>query len=696
MQKLSILLNFINKINNMSLYSLFTPSLILMILCMLILPLPTFFLDLFFTFNIVISIIILIVSMVVTDVLNFSSFPIVSLLSTLLRLSLNVASTRVILLNGHTGSYSAGRIIESFGVFLIGKNFFIGIIVFIILVIINFIVVTKGSGRIAEVGARFILDAMPGKQMAIDADLNAGIISEREAKERRINVYKEADFYGSMDGASKFIRGDAVAGILIIIVNIVGGLVIGITQHNMSFLQAAKTYSILTIGDGLAAQIPSLIISIASGIILTRVGSDKINVSKQIINQIFDNSQVIFLSSVIFGIFSLIPGMPNFIFLSFTISLLILSWYLYNKNYISKNFSKVSNVKKNKLLGFSWNDIQFEHLIALELSSIFFQSIYKDKYNYLLKKIYFLRKNIAKDFGFLISDIYLINNRKLEDGQYKILIKGAEIGCGYVFLDKLLAINNSNSIITVPGIKVKEPVFDLPAFWIHPDNKEKIIKKKLLIVEPNSVIITHINNIIRKNLYELFGLQETQQLLDRISQTYPRLVEYLIPNIISITMLHSILQNLLRENIPIKDIRTILETLIKHGSGIKNNVEKLTDVTRIALRNFITQKFFLNVYEICVLGLSADIECILLKIINNKDGQLEPVFSENLINKTKLLVIMQKKNKFPLVLVVHPQLRSLLARLFMISIPELIVLSFSEISEDRTIKIVHTIGKYKD
>nr|WP_269471980.1 FHIPEP family type III secretion protein [Buchnera aphidicola] len=663
---------------------------------MLILPLPSFILDLFFTFNIVISIIILIVSMIVTDVLNFSSFPVVSLLSTLLRLSLNVASTRVILLNGHTGSHSAGRIIESFGIFLIGRNFFIGIIVFIILVIINFIVITKGSGRIAEVGARFILDAMPGKQMAIDADLNAGIISEQEAKERRVNVYREADFYGSMDGSSKFIRGDAIASILIIIVNIIGGLIIGIIQHNMSFLQAAKIYSILTIGDGLAAQIPSLIISIASGIILTRVGSDKINVSKQIINQIFNNSQVIFLSGIIFGIFGIIPGMPNFIFLFFTVSLLILSWYLYNKNYINKNFSKISNVKEKKLLSFSWNDIQFEHLIALELSSIFFKSIYKNKYNYLLKKIYFLRKNIAKDFGFLISDIYFIHNRKLEDGQYKILIKGVEIGCGYVFLDKLLAINNSNNIINVPGIKVKEPVFDLPAFWINSDNKEKIIKKKLLIVEPNSVIITHINKIIRKNLYELFGLQETQQLLDRISQTYPRLVEYLIPNIISITILHNILKNLLRENIPIKDIRTILETLIKHGNSMKNNVEKLTNITRIALRNFITQKFFLTAKDIYVIGLSSEIECILLKIINSEDGQLEPLFSEKLIKRTKLLVIIQKKNKFPLVLVVHPQLRNLLAKLFIISIPELTVLSFSEISEDRVIKIVHTIEKYKE
>ncbi|VFP78150.1 Flagellar biosynthesis protein FlhA [Buchnera aphidicola (Cinara cuneomaculata)] len=693
MRKLSILLKFFNKINNMSLYSLFTPSLILMILSMLILPLPSFVLDLFFTFNIIVSIIILIVSMFVTDVLSFSSFPIVSLFSTLLRLSLNVASTRVILLNGHMGLYSAGHVIESFGVFLIGGNFFIGIIVFIILIIINFIVITKGSGRIAEVGARFILDAMPGKQMAIDADLNAGIISEKEAKKRRMNVYKEADFYGSMDGSSKFIRGDAIAGIIIIIVNIIGGLIVGMIQHNMSFLQAAQIYSILTIGDGLAAQIPSLVISIASGVLLTRIGSEKINVSEQIISQIFNNSQVIFLSGIVFSMIGLIPGMPNFIFLFFSISLLILSWYLYSKNNVKKSFSKIENIKENKILIFSWNDIQFEYLIALELSSIFFQSAYQDKHDYLLKKIYFLRKNIAKDFGFLISDIHLIHNCKLEDGQYKILIKGVEHGCGHIFLDKLLVINNNISTVTIPGIQVKEPVFDLPAFWIDSNNKEIIIKKKLLIVKPISVIITHINKIIRKNLYDLFGFQETQQLLDRISQIYPRLVECLIPNIISVTILQNILQNLLYEHISIKDIRTILETLIKYGNSMKNDVDKLTNIIRIALRNFITQKFFLNALNIHVIGLSPKIECILLKIINTKGSQLEPLFSEKLIKQAKLSIVIQKKNKSPLVLLVRPELRSLLVKLFITSVPELTVLSFLEISENRTIKIVHTIGR---
>ncbi|VFP88207.1 Flagellar biosynthesis protein FlhA [Buchnera aphidicola (Cinara piceae)] len=693
MNKIFFLFHRFKKINNYTFSSLFAPLLILIILCMLILPLPSFVLDLFFTLNIAISIIILIVAMFTTRTLDFSSFPSVLLFSTLLRLSLNIASTRIILLNGHLGSFSAGHVIESFGFFLISGNFFIGIVIFIILVIINFLVITKGSGRIAEVGARFILDAMPGKQMAIDADLNAGIISEQEAKIRRLNVHREADFYGSMDGASKFIRGDAIAGIVIMVVNIIGGLIVGIFQHNMVFLQAAKIYSILTIGDGLVAQIPSLIISIASGVILTHVSSEKISISEQMISQIFNNPQVIFFSGVIFFIFSLIPGMPNFIFLFFTINLFILSWYLYNKQCTKRTFDKKSIFKEKKILNLTWNDIQFESLTTLELSSIFLKSIYKDKYDNLLKNLYKLRKNIAQDFGFLLPDIHLIHNHKLEKGRYKILIKGVEISSGDIYLDKLLVINRSNNSIAIPGIKVIEPVFNFPSLWIDSNLKKDILKNKLVIVDPITVIITHFDKIIRKHLYELFGFQETQQLLDRVSQNYPKLVDYLIPNIISVTVLQGVLQNLLKDDISIKDIRTILETLIENGSILKNDIEKLTDVTRIALRNFITQKFFLKNKYINAIGLSSNITDILLKCIDDKNHVLEPVFSEKLIKKTQLSVSLQKKDNLPIVLLVLPQLRILLSKLFCINIPELTVLSFSEISEDRIIKFIYIVGK---
>ncbi|VFP85836.1 Flagellar biosynthesis protein FlhA [Buchnera aphidicola (Cinara pseudotaxifoliae)] len=692
MRQMFILLNFIKKINNGGLHSLSAPILILVTLFMLILPLPSFFLDLLFAFNIVISIIILIVAMFTTEILDFSSFPVVLLFSTLLRLSLNIASTRIILLNGHTGSFSAGRVIESFGYFLIGGNFFIGFVIFTILVTINFLVITKGSGRIAEVGARFILDAMPGKQMAIDADLNAGFISTKEAKLRRMNVYKEADFYGSMDGASKFIRGDAIAGIIIMLVNIVGGLIIGIIQHNMLFSQAVKIYSVLTIGDGLVAQIPSLIISIASGVILTRVGSEKTSVSKQIINQVFNNPQVIFFSGVVFGIFGVIPGMPNFIFLFFSISLFILSWHLYNQKNIRQNSFKKLVSQKNQKLHLSWNDIQFERLIVLQLNSHFFNSLYKEVYNDLLCKLHILRKNIAKNFGFLIPEIDCIHNSRLENGQYKIFVKGVEIESGFIFLDKILAVNTGKNTVTIPGgIKVKEPVFDLPAFWIDIASKDLVIKKKLLVVEPNSVIITHLDKIIRYNLHDFFGFQETQQFLDRVSQNFPKLVNHVVPKIISITVLQNILQNLLYDRIPITDIRTIFETLLKHGDARKNDTDNLTSIIRIALRKFITQKFFSNSKNICVVGLSAKIENILLKIVDNKKSKLEPLFSEKLIKKTKLSLIFQKQNTLPAVLLVHPKIRVLLAKLFTTSIPELTVLSFLEISEDRTIKIVHTI-----
>uniref|UniRef100_A0A451DF71 Flagellar biosynthesis protein FlhA n=1 Tax=Buchnera aphidicola (Cinara pseudotsugae) TaxID=2518978 RepID=A0A451DF71_9GAMM len=693
MRQMFILLNFIKKIDRGELYSLSTPILILVILFMLILPLPSFILDFLFTFNIIISIIILIVAMFTAEILDFSSFPTILLFSTLLRLSLNIASTRIILLNGHTGLFSAGRVIESFGCFLIGGNFFIGLIIFVILVIINFFVITKGSGRIAEVGARFILDAMPGKQMAIDADLNAGFISKKAAKIRRMNVYKEADFYGSMDGASKFIRGDAIAGIIIMLVNIIGGLIVGIFQHNMLFLQAVKIYSILTVGDGLVAQIPSLIISIASGVILTRVGSEKININKQIINQLFNNPQVIFFSGIIFSIFGVIPGMPNFIFLFFSGSLFVLSWCLYNQQYINKISSVQLSSQKNKKLHLSWNDVQFERLIVLQLNSHFFQSSCQNMYDNLLYKLHVLRKKIAKNFGFLIPEIDCVHNCKLEEGQYKILIKGVEVESGYIFFDKILAVNTGKKIINIPGIKVKEPVFGLSAFWVDIASKDLVIKKKLLIVEPNSVIITHLNKIIRYNLHDFFGFQETQQFLDRVSQNFPKLVDHVVPKIISITVLQKILQNLLHDRISIKDIRTIFETLIKHGDTMKNDVNKLTNIIRISLRKFITQKFFFKSNNVCAIGLSAEIENILLKIISSKHGKLEPLFAEKLIKKTKLSIIFQKKNNLPTVLLVHPKIRVFLTKLFITSVPELTVLSFLEISEDRTIKIVYTVGK---
>ncbi|VAX76475.1 flagellar biosynthesis protein FlhA [Buchnera aphidicola] len=696
MENIFFLLRFFKKINANTWYFLSVPLLILMILILLILPLPTFILDVFFIFNIVTSIIILIVSMFLKKNLDFSSFPAVLLFSTLLRLSLNIASTRIILLNGHTGSFSAGRVIESFGFFLIKGNFFIGFIIFCILIIINFLVITKGSGRIAEVSARFILDALPGKQMAIDADLNAGIISEKEATRRRINVHREADFYGSMDGASKFVRGDAIAGIIIMTINIIGGFVIGMLQHGMSFSEAIKTYGALTIGDGLVAQIPSLMISIASGVILTQTSSDKNNISGEIVNQIFNNYQVIFSSGIIFFIFGVIPGMPNFIFLFFSVILFILSGYLYKRDFINKLSNSMVYIEEKKLSNFSWNDIHFEYLSTLELSPVFLKSMYQDKHSYLLKNLYILRKDISQDFGFLISKIHITYNPELKNGQYRFLIKGVELGSGDIFLDKILVLGNQQTFIKITGIKVIEPFFCSEAFWIDEDIKEKVIKKKLTIINSSSIIIAHVNNIIRNRLFELFGFQETQQLLERVSQSFPKLVDYLIPNIISLTTLQMVLQNLLKDGIPIKDIRTILETLIKHGNSFKDNIDQLTSITRMELKDFITQKFFLKNKHIYAIGLSSKIESILLKLVSDKDNQLEPIFSEKLIEQTKKTILLQEKDNLPLVLVTHPQLRILLSKLFSKSISNLTVLSFLEISEDCVIKITYFVGMNLD
>ncbi|WP_236607829.1 flagellar biosynthesis protein FlhA [Buchnera aphidicola] len=673
--------------------SLFFPFLILSILCLLILPLPTFVLDLFFTFNIIFSIIILIVSIFVVKILDFSSFPTILLFSTLFRLSLNISSTRIILLNGHTGSCSAGHVIESFGFFLIRGNFFIGIIIFIMLVIINFSVISNGSSRIAEVGARFILDAMPGKQMAIDADLNSGLISEKQAKKRRLEIHKEAEFYGSMDGASKFIRGDAIAGIIIMIVNVIGGLLIGIVQYKMSLLKAIKIYSILTIGDGLVSQIPSLIISIASGIILTRSNSDKINIGEKIIYQVFNNSKVIFFSSIIFCFFGLIPGMPNFIFLFFSVLFFILSWYINYRKNINKNFSKILKFKKRKKIDISWNDIEFEDLLRIELSSIFFKLCYQKEYNNLIKKLQFLRKNIAQDYGFLLPEINIIHNSKLDRGQYKIFIKGVELFSGFIFFDKLLIINKERDLINISGIKITDSFFSFPVFWINPVIKDTLLNKKIVFLDSNVLIIKNFNKIIRNNLYNLFGFQETQQLLDRISQHYPKLIDYLIPNLMSIITFQNILQNLLKDDISIKDIRTIVETLIKYSSQFKNNIEELTNIIRIALKEFITQKFFFKNKYINVIGLSTNFENILLKFVGNNKNQIEPIFSEKLIEKTKSAIILQKKNNLPVVLLVNPKIRVLLSNFFLNCNIILPVLSFSEISENRVIKITQFIDK---
>lgn len=671
------------------------PILILIILSMMVLPLAPFILDIFFTFNIALSIIILLVSMFTRKTLDFAAFPTILLFSTLLRLALNVASTRVIFLNGHTGTDSAGRVIESFGHFLVGGNFAIGIVVFIILVIINFMVITKGAGRIAEVGARFILDAMPGKQMAIDADLNASLIGEAEAKKRRLQITQEADFYGSMDGASKFVRGDAIAGILIMFLNIFGGLIIGVFQHNMLLTKAAEVYTLLTIGDGLVAQIPALVISTAAGVIVTRVSTNQ-NVGEQMISQLFCNSQVILLSAIVLGILGLVPGMPNIVFLIFTILLLLLAWQLNRKKHIFNNdvLSDSTNQNKpilNSTVEASWNDVELEDPIRIEIGLNLVPMLDVKKSGDLLEKIRIVRKKIAKEIGFLPPLVHIKNNMNLTKNSYRIFIKGIEIGNGECLYGKLMAISTGQEIESLPFKAVNEPAFGLSGYWIDTSFKMEAEKKGYSVVDSSSIIATHLNFLISQNINELFGRYETQQLLNRVNSEIPKLTEDLIPNVIDLTTLHKILKNLILEKVPIKDMRTILETLSEHAINQKD-ANELTSIIRISLSKIIIQKLFYKKNTIEVMVLESNLEKLLMDSVKGEKINIEPGLSEILLSKTKKAIEQQKSIKAPVVLLVPHILRLFLSRFLRIHFSELTVLSELEITSINNIKVTNIIG----
>ncbi|QCI23256.1 flagellar biosynthesis protein FlhA [Buchnera aphidicola] len=680
----SVLSNILKQLKLIQWQILSGPLLILIILSMMVLPLAPFILDIFFTFNIALSIVILLVSMFTIHTLEFTAFPIILLFSTLLRLALNIASTRIILLYGHIGSHSAGNVIQAFGHFLVGGNFAIGIIVFIILVIINFMVITKGAGRIAEVGARFILDGMPGKQMAIDADLNAGLIREEQAKKRRLEITQEADFYGSMDGASKFVRGDAIAGILIMGINIVGGLIVGVLQHGMLFTKAVEVYTILTIGDGLVAQIPALVISTASGVIVTRVSTDQ-NVSEQMISQLFYNPKVVLLSGVVLGIFGLVPGMPNIIFLFFTSLLFLLSWLLYNNpdKFILLS-SKTSKPEFSNTQDATWNDVQLEDSIGIELGSKLVPMVKENEgEDNLLYKIRNVRKQCAKEIGFLPPLIHIRNNIYLFHDSYRILIKGIEIGKGIVKCNQFLAIDPENKLDSLSTQETTDPTFNFRAFWIEKHLVNQARLKGYNIVKDSTVISTHLNKIILDNTSKLFGRQEAQQLLDYVGRYFPKLVEDLIPNIISLTTFHKVIKNLLAEHVPIRDMQTILETLIINSASYQNNESMLTSVVRIALQKLIVQKVFKN-NEFKVIGLGIKLENILLQTFQSEhnNGILEPKLYNYFLKELKKAIDNQILLNNPIVLLVNHKLRMHLSQILLKIFPNLIILSNLELEEN--------------
>lgn len=666
------------------------PILILMILSMMVLPLPPFILDLLFTFNIALSIMVLLVAMFTQRTLEFAAFPTILLFSTLLRLSLNVASTRVILLDGHTGGAAAGRVIEAFGHFLVGGNFAIGIVVFIILVLINFMVITKGAGRIAEVGARFVLDGMPGKQMAIDADLNAGLIGEDEAKKRRSEVTQEADFYGSMDGASKFVRGDAVAGLMIMALNVVGGLLVGVIQHGMPVGQAAETYTLLTIGDGLVAQIPALVISTAAGVIVTRVSTDQ-DVGEQMVNQLFSNPRVMILSASVLGLLGLVPGMPNLVFLLFTAALLgIAYWISKREGRAAPSQAEQVVPEAPPVVEATWEDVQLEDPLGLEVGYRLIPMVDFQQNGELLGRIRSIRKKFAQTMGFLPPVVHIRDNLELSPSGYRILLKGIEAGRGEAHPGRWLAINPGSAAGTLEGEATVDPAFGLPAIWIDNALREQAQIQGFTVVESSTVVATHLNHLIGIHASELFGRQEAQQLLERVTQEMPKLTDDLIPSTISLTTLHKVLQNLLAEKVSIRDMRTIIETLSEHAPTQSDPYE-LTAVIRVELGRAITQQWFPGEGEIQVIGLDTPLERLLLQALQGGGG-LEPGLADRLLEQAKQALQRQEMLGAPPVLLVNHALRPLLARFLHRSLPQMVVLSNMEISENRQLRMTSTIG----
>jgi flagellar biosynthesis protein FlhA len=671
------------------------PVLILLILAMMVLPLPPFALDLFFTFNIAISVIVMLVAMSVMKPLDFSVFPTVLLVTTLLRLSLNVASTRVVLLEGHTGPGAAGQVIEAFGHFLVGGNYAVGLVVFTILVIINFVVITKGAGRVAEVAARFTLDAMPGKQMAIDADLNAGLVGEDEARQRRATIAQEADFFGSMDGASKFVRGDAVAGILIMLINVIGGLFVGVLQHNLEIGAAARTYTLLTIGDGLVAQIPALIISIAAGMVVTRVGDDE-DVSQQFISQLFNNPKLLYLTAAIIGLLGLIPGMPNFVFLLLASGLATMAWQMDKRQRAATRPVPVAvaPVTTREAQEASWADVTPLDVLGLEVGYRLIPLVDKSQDGELLRRIRGIRKKFAQEVGFLVSPVHIRDNLELKPNAYKILLKGVEIGEGEAFPGNLLAINPGRVAGQVAGTATKDPAFGLPAVWIDPALREQAQAYGYTVVDASTVTATHLNHLILAHAAELLGRQETQALLDHLAKDMPKLVEDLVPKALSLGVVQKVLRNLLEEGVHLRDMRTVMETLAD-GAPRSQDPEVLTAQVRMALGRSILQELYPGGAEMQVMSLDPQLERLLLQAVaGGGDGMgIEPGLANTLVREAVAAAQRQEAVGLPMVLLVPGNLRTLLSRFLRRSISQLKVLAHAEVPENRIIKVTSIIGQ---
>jgi len=678
------------------------PLLIVMVLAMMILPLPPFLLDLLFTFNISLAVMILLVAMFTKKPLDFSAFPAVLLFATLLRLALNVASTRVVLLNGHRGPDAAGRVIEAFGHFLVGGNFAVGIVVFVILVIINFVVITKGAGRIAEVGARFTLDAMPGKQMAIDADLNAGLIGEEEARLRRREVAQESEFYGSMDGASKFVRGDAVAGLLIMGINIVGGLVAGVAQHGMSFADAGRTYTLLTIGDGLVAQIPALVISTAAGVVVSRVATEQ-DVGQQMAGQLFSNPDVLFITAGILALMGLIPNMPHVAFLLLAAILGAGGWALRRaqRERLARQAREPAQARaaaEAAAAEASWDDVAMVDPLSLEVGYRLIPLVDHAQNGELLHRIRSLRKKFAQDVGFLPPVVHIRDNLELRPNDYRILLSGVEIGRGSATPGLWLAIDPGGVTAPLAGTATTDPAFGLPAVWIEAAMRDQAQAAGYTVVDAGTVVATHLNHLMHSHGASLLGRQEVQQLLERIGREAPKLTEGLVPGTVSLTLLQKVLQGLLEENVPIRDMRRIIETLAEHAPRLAAaagaggpDAQELLALVRRALGRAITQQWFPGDGDLRVIGLDARLERVLAQALSTS-GALEPGLAETLLGEARAAAARQEAAGDAPVLLVSPPLRAPLARFLRHHLPQLGVLSNAEIPDERIVRATATIG----
>ena len=673
------------------------PLLVMTVLAMMVLPLPAVLLDLFFTFNISLSLVILLAVMYVRRALEFQTFPTVLLGATLLRLGLNVASTRIVLINGHTGAHAAGHVIAAFGEFVVGGNYAVGMVVFTVLVIINFVVITKGAGRIAEVSARFTLDAMPGRQMAIDADLNAGIITQAEAVVRRQEIREEADFYGAMDGASKFVRGDAIAGILIVFINLFGGTVIGAAQHGMSIGDAAKTYALLTIGDGLVAQIPALLLSVAVAILVTRVSKPH-DMSQQIASQLLSQPRALAVTAGILALLGIIPGMPIIVFLSMATLCGVGAYFLGKQRKVEQAIAAsppaVPKVPADQR-ELSWDDVEQVDLIGLEVGYRLIPLVDRNQGGELMGRIKGVRKKLSEELGFLVQAVHIRDNLELGPNSYRITILGAPVGESEVFADKEMAINPGQVSGTISGTATKDPAFGLNAVWIDKGRREQAQAQGYTVVDASSVIATHLSHLLQTHAQELLGHEEVQQLLARLGKTAPKLVEDLVPKLLPMSVVVKVLQCLLLERIPIRNLRTICESLAELAPKTQDPQVLLAGV-RIALGRSIVQGIAGLREELPVITLDGALEQSLQDsmVVSSDSGPgFEPGLADRIQQSLADSARRQEAAGEPAVLLVAPKIRPWVARLMRHSTPNLTVLAYNEIPENRRIRVIGAVGR---